>query len=1311
MNKKICEYCGGKIILQDGHHICEKCGALASNENKKEDNSSLSASTNENDELNNKKIEDSPDISVNEEIDSELKDNQESISGEEEKLSDSLFKNKKEESFNTQSNEIKVNDKKTELGVIYLKNYDSNFEQKLKIGYSLLANQLYTDASNGFKALGNGNINPRVKIAQFLADNKIPSIDALIETDDYLFNNLDLICQVIDWSKKEEAESYLQCLLDRIFNFFNNLEFDKAYLVYSKICNYDTEIIQNKHSEIVENAVSFFDYSGDFYKVIDLALKYIIQDKEEYSNTIFNLIISLVNYEACASGSDGDDIPEINKYYHDALQVLPDDLDLILCEYNIEAKDTNVNDAFAKCISTKDIDIKSKIESLNEENQDKFLGFIGGVIPNYILNEEFTNNFGRIEKIIKVVLSYDYTDKDKFVDELYDCISINQWNIFNDTFDLITSIKFKNDNESLVQAYIVYAKDALDGDSESASKYAYRVLDIEPDNSDALIILFLASLGVSSIDNISKKIVNLTDFGTFERIIATFESDEQKTGFISNMCHACIEYLYDPDSFSPELNKKIFDVFDEFIKYYPSNTNVEQSESIESMGDACLINALFEEAKKYYEKAIELDQNNCDANWGLLKAKLNCRDDEELIKQPVPIGDFPEFTNAIFSTTDNYRFTNCKSLQEEYLENKAIEEKNKEEEEIRKKKKKKIILISSIVAAVVVLVTSITSVLTVNVFVPTGIYNDSIALINDGKYREAYEKLDTINKEEFKDKDKQKTICLAAFAFNDGDFEKGIQYFTSVGGEVDVNYDPNGGEVDKNNQTIINSAKNYYYSDINTTSHTDINLDSNVDAYNFIDNDPSRDGYTFIKWKITDFKITTAYEDYKCELNLIATYKTITYTITYDLDGGVCNALPSSYNVESETFTLNKPSKTGYTFIGWTGTGLSGTQKEVTVPTGSIGDRTYKANYQANKYKVTLKYNNGDSDVVKEVTYDSKYEFDVPTKAGYTFDYWNYNGTAISTSGIWKIADNVTLEAIYKTISYKITYDLNGGSGGYNPTSYTIETPTFTLNEPTRTGYTFTGWTGTGLNGTQKKVTINKGESGDKSFTANWEANKYKITLNYNYGEKAYDIVDVKYDHSYDLSKFQGYRDGYRIKKWTYNGSDFASDGTWKIAQDITLNAVYEAIEYSISYDLNYGSLSSGKTNPSKYTIETATFTLNNPYKNGYDFAGWTGTDVTELTTNLKIQKGSFGNKEFKAHYKTTVYFYINESSTSYSAYTNVYYNEKYDFTNYTPTNEGYVFKGWYYKNGSIKMNVSTSGFWTYDGKLKLYAEWEAKQS
>ena len=120
------------------------------------------------------------------------------------------------------------------------------------------------------------------------------------------------------------------------------------------------------------------------------------------------------------------------------------------------------------------------------------------------------------------------------------------------------------------------------------------------------------------------------------------------------------------------------------------------------------------------------------------------------------------------------------------------------------------------------------------------------------------------------------------------------------------------------------------------------------------------------------------------------------------------------------------------------------------------------------------------------------------TKTGHTFSGWTgSNGNTPSTNV--SIAKGSTGDKSYtanwKVIQYDITYNLAGGSASPLQTSYNVESNSFTLPTPSRTGYTFTGWSGTGLSATSKNVTVGKGSTGNRSYTANWSVNYY--TVNY----------------------------------------------------------------------------------------------------------------------------------------------------------------------------------------------------------------------
>lgn len=141
--------------------------------------------------------------------------------------------------------------------------------------------------------------------------------------------------------------------------------------------------------------------------------------------------------------------------------------------------------------------------------------------------------------------------------------------------------------------------------------------------------------------------------------------------------------------------------------------------------------------------------------------------------------------------------------------------------------------------------------------------------------------------------------------------------------------------------------------------------------------------------------------------------------------------------------------------------------------------------------------------------------------------------------------------------------------------------------------------------------------------------------------------------------------------------------------------------EYYIKYNINGGSVET--SNPSKYKSVTPDIILNNPVKEGYDFLGWTGTDLTNETMNVVISKGSTGNREYTAVYSSKT-FKINFNSNRGTTYSSI--NKKCDETYEnlpTPSRYLYSFEGWYTEsNFKNKVQNSTK----VKGDTTLYAKW-----
>ena len=176
-------------------------------------------------------------------------------------------------------------------------------------------------------------------------------------------------------------------------------------------------------------------------------------------------------------------------------------------------------------------------------------------------------------------------------------------------------------------------------------------------------------------------------------------------------------------------------------------------------------------------------------------------------------------------------------------------------------------------------------------------------------------------------------------------------------------------------------------------------------------------------------------------------------------------------------------------------------------------------NYETKSYSYqlarrwTLTYNSNGGSTCDPTTKSITFNEDTPTawgtlcepsRTGYEFVGWNTStdGSGDTITASTNAVGNVTVYAQWNAITYNITYAMNSGTNSSsNPATYTIETPTITLQAPTRAGYSFDGWTGSNGTTAQTSITIPQGSTGDKTYTANWKLSVVTVTINGALGE------------------------------------------------------------------------------------------------------------------------------------------------------------------------------------------------------------------
>ena len=251
-------------------------------------------------------------------------------------------------------------------------------------------------------------------------------------------------------------------------------------------------------------------------------------------------------------------------------------------------------------------------------------------------------------------------------------------------------------------------------------------------------------------------------------------------------------------------------------------------------------------------------------------------------------------------------------------------------------------------------------------------------------------------------------------------------------------------------------------------------------------------------------------------------------------------------------------------------------------------------------------------------------------RSGYNFKSWSceqmeYQPLQGSCIFVFK--------AIWEEHLYSIKYKTDA-SVAYKTILYSIEDNDFSLPIPKKDGYTFIGWSGDDLDELTIDVVIPKGSHGDRFYTANWEVNGYTVTFDCAGGECSVDKATYTYDTIVDLPVPK--REGYTFAGW-YNGGLFVSDGAWKvnIRSNVTLKAVWDPIDYKITYDL--GNVSSENSNPTGYSANSDTVVLKDMYNEYATFMGWyTDKDFTNRITT--IPKGSVGDLTLYAKWDFQVF-------------------------------------------------------------------------
>lgn len=232
-----------------------------------------------------------------------------------------------------------------------------------------------------------------------------------------------------------------------------------------------------------------------------------------------------------------------------------------------------------------------------------------------------------------------------------------------------------------------------------------------------------------------------------------------------------------------------------------------------------------------------------------------------------------------------------------------------------------------------------------------------------------------------------------------------------------------------------------------------------------------------------------------------------------------------------------------------------------------------------------------------------------PTRNGYDYIGWYKDTTTINA---WNFSTDVvntpvTLYAKWSLKSYTITYNLNNGTNGNNPTSYAISNTAITLTNATKDGYDFAGWfENSGLTGTAV-TSIPAGSTGDKVFWAKWTEKSYSITYNnLNGGTNGNNPVSYTITSS-TITLANASRNGYAFVAW-YDNAGLTGTAISTIPDGSTGNKSFWA-----KWELSPPQILQHPQNKTSPINETVTFEV--VADNAVDYQWYKGNSIIDGAT------------------------------------------------------------------------------------------------
>ena len=390
------------------------------------------------------------------------------------------------------------------------------------------------------------------------------------------------------------------------------------------------------------------------------------------------------------------------------------------------------------------------------------------------------------------------------------------------------------------------------------------------------------------------------------------------------------------------------------------------------------------------------------------------------------------------------------------------------------------------------------------------------------------------------------------------------------------------------------------------------------------------------------------------------------------------------------TIPAERPIRDGYNFLGWYEpvTGITYDEnKNIYVDSNTI----LIAKWGGKDIQISYDLNGGTGSIASEVgKVGSSFTLSLkePSREGFRFDGWSFNGSVYKAGFVFDVLSNVpsmVLIAVWSEYP-TLAFSLNGGNADAKFGMIKLgPSETHVLEVPVRNGYKFIRWFDNAANRSYsagEEISIER----NTTLTAEWTGNEISISYNLAGGSgSGFGAVKSNVGSSFKIPQAEPKYTGHFFIGWSFNGSVYKAGFVFDALHDVSvMEFVAVWSEYpTLSFNLNGGNVSS------KFdTISLGPgvkHTLAEPLRQGYKFVKW--IDIASGTTYNAGEEISI-----ERNTTLTATWVGNEINISYElggGHGTVFGNTKgnvgssFRMPAEEPVLEGHYFRGWSF-NGSV---------------------------